>query len=41
MQALDVDKVEEEDEGGEMDDIINQNINNVDDQDDTDIDIVD
>ena len=45
MQALDAYKVEEEGEGGGhhsgMDDDINQNINNVDDQDDTEIDIVD
>ena len=41
IQALDVNKVEEEGEGGEKDDLINQNINNVDDQGDTEIDIVD
>ena len=41
MQALDVDKEEEDGEEGEMDDVINQNINNADDQDDTGIDIAD
>ena len=45
MQALDADKVEEEGEGGGhhsgIDEDIIQNINNVDDQGDTEIDIVD
>ena len=41
IQALDVNKVEEEGEGGEKDDLITQNINNVDDQDDTEINTVD
>ena len=45
MQALDADKVEEEDEGGGhhsgIDEDSIQNINNVDDQGDTEINIVD
>ena len=37
MQLLDAGKVEEKGEGGEMDDDINQNINNVDDKDYTEV----
>ena len=41
MQASDAGKVEDKGDGGKIDDNTNQNINNVDDQDDTEIDIVD
>ena len=37
MQASDAGKVEDKGDGGKIDDNTNQNINNVDDQDDTEI----
>ena len=41
IQALDAGKVEDKGDGGEMDDNTKQTVNNVDDQDDTEIDILD